>query len=558
MNQRVLTDVLLERKSPAGTIRNGQKNCPGAATSSAASSGAHGAHAKTPRHTTSDTKHLLPRIKSTRKGLDKQYLWLGTAVPGDTLGNFGSAIELLAQRSTYFYEEQGHYWFDTQPSVTKTANDYAERLREDVETVWNEITRRLQTEQRARGVFDRVHIAPSSSADIPDLEDTRLVIAHPRHPRSRQDGPDSAAHTWVRETIEAKGASQRIHRNTLIFLLADKAALESLEAATRSFLGWKRVQDTSEVLNLSVQQRKQTDDRVSLLDETVSARIKDTFVWAVYPEQFDPTKPFEVVADRVPESGGRSLAERVSAQLGRADQLITEFGAPILGATLHSELGTLWSEVGEITLGELWGYFTRYTYLPRLVRREVLDAAVQQALTAVLVDDERFGIATGKDAETDRYRGLVVPPAPNAGIQPTDSTLLIEIGRAQQQAEADRATARESARPAQDGGSVDMAWAETPQPAPSSDERPPGESTIETALAHFFGSVKIDPERYSRDIGNVTREVIDRLAGAGARLEITIDIQAVKPEGFDETEVRTISENARTLKFNPGAGFEKG
>ncbi len=29
-------------------------------------------------------------------------------------------------------------------TVTKTANDYAERLREDVETVWNEITRRLQ------------------------------------------------------------------------------------------------------------------------------------------------------------------------------------------------------------------------------------------------------------------------------------------------------------------------------------------------------------------------------------------------------------------------------
>jgi hypothetical protein len=52
------------------------------------------------------------------------------------------------------------YWFDTQPSVNKTAKDYAERLREDVETVWNEITGRLQGEKRVRGVFDRVHIAP--------------------------------------------------------------------------------------------------------------------------------------------------------------------------------------------------------------------------------------------------------------------------------------------------------------------------------------------------------------------------------------------------------------
>ena len=96
-----------------------------------------------------------PRVRSTHRGLDKQYLWLGTAIPGDTLGNFGSALELLAQRSTYFYEEQGHYWFDTQPSVTKTANDYAERLREDPEKVWNEITRRLRAEERSRDVFDR-------------------------------------------------------------------------------------------------------------------------------------------------------------------------------------------------------------------------------------------------------------------------------------------------------------------------------------------------------------------------------------------------------------------
>lgn len=66
----------------------------------------------------------------------------------------------------------------------------------------------------------------------------------------------------------------------------------------------------------------------------------------------------------------------------------------------------------------------------------------------------------------------------------------------------------------------------------------------------------IDPARYSRDIGNVTREIIDRLAGAGAKLDITIDIQASKVEGFDEGEVRTISENARVLKFDPSSGFE--
>ena len=503
-----------------------------------------------------------PRIKSTRKGLDKQYLWLGTATPGDTLGNFGSAVELLAQRSTYFYEEQGHYWFDTQPSVTKTANDYAERLREDVETVWNEITRRLQGEERQRGMFDRVHVAPSSSADIPDLEDTRLVIAHPRHARRKQDGADSSAHMWVRGAIESKGASQRIHRNTLIFLMADKGQLESLEAATRSYLGWKRVQATSESLNLSAQQRRQTDDWVTRLNQTVSDRIRDTFVWAVYPEQFDPTKPFELVSERVPDSGGRSLPERVSNKLGREDQLVTDFGASILGTTLHNELGSFWGESGQITVGELWGYFTRYTYLPRLVNRGVLDRAIEQSLSTVLVEDERFAIASGRDAETGRYRGLIVPPNPDAGLQITDSTLLVDVQRAQQQIEADRIAAQEAAaRTSATDGSASGSNVEptrlTP-PTTSHTGKPDEETEVEEVLARFFGAVKIDSDRYARDIGNVTREIIDRLAGAGAKLEITIDIQASKPEGFSESEVRTIRENSRVLKFDLGSGFEEG
>ena len=40
-------------------------------------------------------------------------------------------------------------------------------------------------------------------------------------------------------------------------------------------------------------------------------------------------------------------------------------------------------------------------------------------------------------------------------------------------------------------------------------------------------------------------------------MKITIDIRAIKAEGFDESEVRTISENARVLKFDPSSGFEK-
>jgi len=429
---------------------------------------------------------------------------------------------------------------------------------EDPEKVWNEITRRLRAEERSRDVFDRVHISPESSADIPDLEDVRLVIAHPRHSWCKQESRESEAYRWVHDAVGAKGASQRIHRNTVVFLLADRNQLEGLEAATRTYLGWKQVQATSESLNLSVQQRKQADEQVGNFDRVVADRIRGTFIWTVYPVQPEPTQPFELMAEKVPDSGGRSLAERVSHKMQRDDLLVTEFGAAILGSTLREELGTRWRETGEISVGELWGYFTRYIYMHRLVKREVLDAAIERALTTILVENERFGIAAGKDPETGRYRGLVLPPDPNATIQVTDSTLLVDSARAQEQLDADRA-ARETAPPAAAdsqsvGGHVDVVRV---APGIGEADRAGVDEVVKTVAARFFGSVKIDPELYSRDIGNITREIIDRLAGAGARLEITIDIQAVKTEGFNDTEIRTISENARVLKFDPSSGFEK-
>src|SRR5699024_8583020 len=144
---------------------------------------------------------------------------------------------------------------------------------------------------------------------------------------------------------------------------------------------------------------------------------------------------------------------------------------------------------GEISVGELWGYFTRYTYLPRLVRREVLDDAIQKALTAVLVRGECFGIATGKDTDTGRYRGLVVPPMESVSIQVTDSTLLIDVEKAKEQIEADNEAAREAAaRQTQEStetaGSMDFARTETPKSETDDSETLSSvESEIEAALA---------------------------------------------------------------------------
>jgi hypothetical protein len=59
-------------------------------------------------------------------------------------------------------------------------------------------------------------------------------------------------------------------------------------------------------------------------------------------------------------------------------------------------------------------------------------------------------------------------------------------------------------------------------------------------------------------MGVIVEEVIERLTSlVGCEVEITLEINAKLAEGFDESTVRTISENSRTLKFEH-YGFEEG
>ena len=63
-------------------------------------------------------------------------------------------------------------------------------------------------------------------------------------------------------------------------------------------------------------------------------------------------------------------------------------------------------------------------------------------------------------------------------------------------------------------------------------------------------------ERRLKSFDKMAQEIISSLAGQhGTTLRVTIDIEAERPEGFTESTMRTVTENARTLKITD-TGFE--
>ncbi|MGV0041602.1 Swt1 family HEPN domain-containing protein [Mycobacterium colombiense] len=476
-----------------------------------------------------------PTIGSAHKGLERQRVFLGTAVPGDVPGNFHSALTQLGDRATYFYSGSGKYWYDLQANITRTAKDQAERLhREDV---WAEIVRRLQGQAKSRGDFAGVHVCPESNADIPDTDEARLVILHPKVAHKR--GSDSPAKEFAKQATEHRGTANRINRNMLVYLAADEARLDELESAARDYLGWTHVLANEADLDLTQNQKNQATQRQTQADGTVNSRLLQTFTWALVPTQPDPGAPFVVRETKV-EGQSPALAERVSRRLGNDGDLSIRQAAATIKLAI-GQVPQIWKD-GHVSLGALWRLYSQYPYMPRLRDRRVLDEGIVDM--PLIWQTDAFALATSFDEAADRYIGLWTPDDKGVAPAATDSLLLVQPDIAVKQRETEVAPPPVPTA----GDTSTSAGTDTP--------KPPIDVSFPPPMTRFYGVKTLSADKVALDFKNVAEEIIAHLRDTGTNLVVKIEIEATDAAGFDESKIRTVSENAQTLKFEQ-SGFEE-
>ncbi len=482
-----------------------------------------------------------PIAQAANPGLDDRHIKLGCVQPGESIATFGDALRRLTNETTHLYVDGNRYWYSTQPSVTRLARDRAADYRQD--EVWMELKARLRREKR-RGEFAGVHPTPESPHDVPDEDTARLVILGPEYPHTGRSN-DSAARQQAQRLLDERGTGPRLNRNMLVFLAPDGKRLDDLEEAIRRYLAWKSIYDEREQLNLNAFQTNQAKTQQEQAHETVDARIAETYIWMLVPEQFDPQKP-GVDWEEMRATGQGALAERASKKLVGEELLITRYSAARLRMDLDKF--NLWGGRDHISLKQLWEYYARYLYLPRLRDKEVLLAAVQEGF-GQLTWREAFAYAERWDEEQQRYLGL---KAGQQGSVVFDAyAVLVRPDVAQRQIEAD------GAPPPTSIGSGPSTAGPGPRPPDTGvePERPP--TAREKIYRRFYGSVELDPLKAPLQVKTISDEVIQHLqALVGSRVTITLEIEAEIPNGAPEQVIRTVTENAHTLKFTE-AGFEE-
>jgi len=481
-----------------------------------------------------------PLTQAAHRGIEDRRVKLGCVIPGESPAIFGDALRRLAGLATYLYQDGPRYWYSTQPTVTKLADDRAEQLKRDTDKIVQELNNRLRENLREMGDFSRIHPMPHSGQEVPDDTDARLVVLGIDYPYSKE--PSSPAELAAKAIFENRGNTPRLYRNTLIFLAADKTRLQDLDEAVRKYLAWDSIlAEKVTPLNLDPQQVKQAETQKSMADGAVKARLPETYQWLLVPTQKIPAAAVEWQAFRL--TGQDALAVRASKKLKNDELMITSF-APTL---LRMELDRipLWRG-NNVPVRQVVEDFARYPYLPRLKSPGVLISAIQSGLVLMTWEKDSFAYAESFDEVEQRYRGLrtmqLIPLTSN-DIQ----GLLVKPEIALKQIEAERVP---PPPPPPGGGG----GGKPPDPGPDPVVPPEPQKA---SPRRFHGTVDLDATRVGRDAGKVAEEVIAHLSGlVGAKVTVTLEISAEIPAGVPDTVVRIVTENSRTLKFT-SQGFEK-
>jgi hypothetical protein len=172
----------------------------------------------------------------------------------------------------------------------------------------------------------------------------------------------------------------------------------------------------------------------------------------------------------------------------------------------------------------------------------VLETSIRDAVAKL---DPQFGYADGFDEASGTYHGLIWAKDPP---QPFSATAMLVGDAAAKKQLAEKIAAE---LPAPRGATA------VPGASPGATVQTPSTPGPRKAR-RFYGSVELDMVRPVKAFDAVLNAIVMELQRTqGAKVKLTLELEAVAEDGFSDSDVSVVRDNARQLKFKPeSTGFE--
>ena len=181
--------------------------------------------------------------------------------------------------------------------------------------------------------------------------------------------------------------------------------------------------------------------------------------------------------------------------------------------------------------------------------RVVLEGAIHDALGKL---DPAFGYADSFDESSGTYTGLAWAKQPPE-IFPA-AAVLVRSDVALEQSRLSKALSQSGTAGPGGGGASSFGETDSNGVAAAGET---GAATPPDKPSRFYGAVELDMVRPVKAFDAVLNAVVMELQRTpGAKVKITIEIEAEAESGFDEGDIGVVRDNARQLKFkSDSTGF---
>ena len=214
------------------------------------------------------------------------------------------ALDELESNAYYLYYAQSggagkRYWFHTKPNINILINQAKNDIRDD--EIEAEILKRVNQSTGNLALFGKALVNPSE--DIPEQQKPTLVILSPKYTASA-GAANGHTKPLVEKLATQKGNSQRIYRNTLLFLACSELGIGKLQSDTRDYLACQKIsqeygsqleREQKEEINRRLQEAsRQTDSALVVAYSIVLKHTAKSGLQALPLKQFRDTLDVQI------------------------------------------------------------------------------------------------------------------------------------------------------------------------------------------------------------------------------------------------------------------------
>jgi hypothetical protein len=302
----------------------------------------------------------------SEKGINLNFIRLAV-LRSDTIPALVTDILQRLSNSLWYLNSRGDaYYFSRIPNLNRMILDKKELF---IESSEEEMRERIKKEL---GNKFRTYLWPSSSDEVPDNQELKLVVLAP-------NDSGEAIPNW----IEYKGNNYRHNKNTLFFALADTAQFAHLREDVKTYLALQDIESeikSGESPNLETK-RDEVQRRKHSIEREFSYNIRRMY-------------HLVQVGDRKIDLGNPTTgAEALGNWFWRE---LTSEAYGVIVPDLHFKVlvNKFMDNVEQLSTAALLDQFYKEPSLPSLAQQEVLARAIQ-----VGVKEGAFGLAEIKDGE---------------------------------------------------------------------------------------------------------------------------------------------------------------